>query len=34
LLASPAAIEQLRGAPVIVRHARNRGVVRKLDTVY
>src|SRR2546423_9452526 len=34
LLASPAAIERLRGAPEIVRHARNRGVVRKLDTVY
>jgi inorganic triphosphatase YgiF len=34
LLASPAAIERLRGAPVIVRHARNRGVVRRLDTVY
>ena len=34
LLASPAAIERIRGAPVIVRHARNRGVVRKLDTVY
>jgi inorganic triphosphatase YgiF len=34
LLASPAAIERIRGAPVIVRHARNRGVVRRLDTVY
>src|SRR5262245_28473783 len=34
LLASPAAIERIRGAPVIVRHARNRGVVRRLETVY
>ena len=34
LLASPAAIERIRQAPVIMRHARNRGVVRRLDTVY
>jgi triphosphatase len=34
LLASPAAIERIRTAPVIMRHARNRGVVRRLDTVY
>jgi inorganic triphosphatase YgiF len=34
LLASPAAIEQIRQAPVIKRHARNRGVARRLDTVY
>jgi triphosphatase len=34
LLASPAAIELIREAPVIVRHARNRGIVRHLDTVY
>jgi triphosphatase len=34
LLASPAAIEQIRKAPVIVQNARNRGVVRHLDTVY
>jgi inorganic triphosphatase YgiF len=34
LLASPAAIERIRQAPVIKRHARNRGVVRRLDTVY
>src|SRR5262245_23097462 len=34
LLASPAAIEQLRAASVITRHARNRGVVRRLEAVY
>src|SRR5262249_21947272 len=34
LLASPAAIEQLRAATVITRHARNRGVVRRLEAVY
>ena len=34
LLASPAAIERIRRAPVIARHARNRGVVRRLETVY
>src|SRR5262245_9018519 len=34
LLASPAAIERIRQAPVIMRHACNRGVVRHLDTVY
>src|SRR6516165_860309 len=34
LLASPEAIDRIRGAPVIVRHARNRGVVRRLETVY
>jgi len=34
LLASPVTIERIRRAPVIVRHARNRGVVRHLDTVY
>jgi len=34
LRASPAAIEQIRKAPVIVQNARNRGVVRRLDTVY
>jgi inorganic triphosphatase YgiF len=34
LRASPAAIEQIRKAPVIVQNARNRGVVRRLDTIY
>ena len=34
LLASPAAIERIRADPVMARHARNRGVVRRLDTVY
>src|SRR5262245_1319414 len=34
LHASPAAIEQIRKAPVIVQNARNRGVVRRLDTIY
>src|SRR5262249_45528782 len=34
LRASPAAIEQIRKAPVIVQNARNRGVARRLDTVY
>src|SRR5262245_11572172 len=34
LLASPAAIEQIRKAPVILQNARNRGVVRRLDTGY
>jgi inorganic triphosphatase YgiF len=34
LLASPAAIERIRAASVIVQHARNRGVVRRLETVY
>jgi hypothetical protein len=34
LRASPAAIEQIRKAPVILQNARNRGVVRRLDTVY
>src|SRR5262245_65229847 len=33
LRASPAAIEQIRNAPVIMQNARNRGVVRRLDTV-
>jgi inorganic triphosphatase YgiF len=34
LRASPAAIEQIRKAPVILQNARNRGVVRRLDTIY
>ena len=34
LAASPAALERLREAPIIVRHARNRGVVRHLETIY
>jgi inorganic triphosphatase YgiF len=34
LLASPAAIERIRADPVMARYARNRGVVRRLDTVY
>jgi hypothetical protein len=34
LLASPAAIERLRAATVITQHARNRGVVRRLEAVY
>src|SRR5262245_10290403 len=34
LRASPAALEQIRKAPVIVQNARNRGVVRRLDTIY
>jgi triphosphatase len=34
LLASPAAIERIRETSVIVQHARSRGVVRRLDTVY
>jgi triphosphatase len=34
LLASPAAIERIRADPVIARYARNRGVVRQLDTIY
>jgi inorganic triphosphatase YgiF len=34
LLASPGDIERIRAAPVMTRYARNRGVVRRLDTVY
>jgi triphosphatase len=34
LLASPAAIERIRAATVIRQHARNRGVVRRLEAVY
>lgn len=34
LLASAEAIEQIRKASLIVQHARNRGVVRRLDTIY
>jgi CYTH domain len=34
LLASLEAIERIRADPVMARHARNRGVVRRLDTVY
>src|SRR3974390_1821373 len=34
LLASPAAIERIRAATVITGHARNRGVVRRLEAVY
>src|SRR5215475_2827130 len=34
LLASPAAIERIRAATVIAQHARNRGVVRRLEAVY
>jgi triphosphatase len=34
LLASPAAIERIRAATVITQHARNRGVVRRLEAVY
>ncbi|HEY3639195.1 MAG TPA: CHAD domain-containing protein [Rhizomicrobium sp.] len=34
LLAPQGILEQLREMPVIVQHARNRGVVRRLETVY
>jgi triphosphatase len=34
LLAPQGIIEKLREMPVIVQHARNRGVVRRLETVY
>jgi triphosphatase len=34
LLAPPGILEKLREMPVIVQHARNRGVVRRLETVY
>ena len=34
LLASPAAIERIRAATLITQHARNRGVVRRLEAVY
>lgn len=34
LAASPAALETLRGADLIARHARNQGVTRRLDAVY
>src|SRR6478609_7626653 len=34
LLAPQGSLEKLREAPVIVQHARNRGVVRRLETVY
>src|SRR5258708_13549352 len=34
LLAPQGVLERLREIPVIVQHARNRGVVRRLETVY
>lgn len=34
LAASPEALETLRGADLIARHARNQGVTRRLDAVY
>ena len=34
LLAPQGILEKLRDTPVIVQHARNRGVVRRLETVY
>jgi triphosphatase len=34
LLAPPGSLERLRQAPVITRHARNSGVVRRLDATY
>lgn len=34
LAASPEALEALRGADLIARHARNQGVTRRLDAVY
>jgi inorganic triphosphatase YgiF len=34
LLAPQGALEKLREMPVIVQHARNRGVFRRLETVY
>jgi triphosphatase len=34
LLAPPGALEKLREVPIIVQHARNRGAVRRLETVY
>ncbi len=34
LLPAEGTIERLRAAPIIVQHARNRGVVRRLDTTY
>jgi len=34
LLAPPGSLERLRQAPVITRHARNSGVVRRLDVTY
>ncbi|CAD5254052.1 Inorganic triphosphatase YgiF, contains CYTH and CHAD domains [Bosea sp. 62] len=34
LAASPDALETLRGADLIARHARNQGVTRRLDAVY
>ena len=34
LLAPQGILEKLRETPVIVQHARNRGVVRRLETVY
>jgi inorganic triphosphatase YgiF len=34
LLASQGSLERLRDMPVIVQHARNRGSVRRLETVY
>lgn len=34
LAASPEALEKLRGADLIARHARNQGVTRRLDAVY
>ena len=34
LLPAEGAIARLREAPIIVQHARNRGVVRRLETVY
>lgn len=34
LLAPPGILDQLRDAPIIVQHARNKGVVRHLEAVY
>lgn len=34
LAASPEALEALRGADLIARHARNQGVTRRLDAIY
>ena len=34
LLASPDALDALRKAPVVVQHARNRGITRRLEAIY
>ena len=33
-LASPETLDQLRKAPVVVQHARNRGITRRLEAIY